>query len=123
MNNLYSSASTPMVGVIDLPVEARRRRRARRVPHRVTCRLTTLDAASGETTTLTGRTINLSSGGVAVQLGRCVPVGAMVEIVLSGADGGALRGSGRVLHVRRVLTGTFEIGLKVAWLPGTGDQR
>jgi hypothetical protein len=84
-----------------------------RVAHRVPCQIRTADALTGLTLLSNGETVNLSHRGVAIQLGRDVPTGTNVEVRLSNLDGGPAFLYGCVIHSRRVLSGTFEVGIAV----------
>jgi hypothetical protein len=55
--------------------------------------------------------VNLSVNGLAIQVGRPIATGASVEVLLPHLDGEPTRLLGRVAHSRRVLSGTFEIGI------------
>jgi hypothetical protein len=56
--------------------------------------------------------VNLSSSGAAIQLGRPLPGGTPVEIMVHQLEGDPLYMLGTVVHSRRVLSGTFEIGIR-----------
>lgn len=92
---------------------SRRRKREPRVAHRVPCQIRCADGLTGLPLLTTGETINMSHQGLAVHLGREVPTGTNVEVLLSSLDGGPAFLYGRVVRSRRVLTGTFEIGIAV----------
>jgi hypothetical protein len=89
------------------------RRAERRVAHRVPCRVRTSDSVHGGGTAVLGQTVNLSASGLAVQVGQPLEAGALVEILLPHLDGEPTRLRGRVAHSRRVLSGTFEIGIRI----------
>ena len=93
--------------------EVARRRTERRVPHRVPCRLRASDDIPGKPVALLGQTVNLSASGLAVQVGCPVQCGARVEVLLPRVDGEPTRLAGTVAHSRRVLTGTFEVGIRI----------
>jgi len=59
-----------------------------------------------------GETVNISPAGVAVQLGKPIPEGTVVEVLIPHLDADPLCVHGTVAHTRRVLTGTFEIGIR-----------
>jgi hypothetical protein len=90
-----------------------RRRAERRVAHRVPCRVRAADTVYGKAVSVVGETVNLSANGLAVQLGRPVEDGARVEVLLPQLDGEPTRLVGRVAHSRRVLSGTFELGIRI----------
>jgi hypothetical protein len=90
-----------------------RRRTERRVAHRVPCRVRTLDVARDKSTAVLGQTVNLSANGLAVQVGRPMEAGAQVEVLLPHLDGEPTRLRGMVAHSRRVVTGTFELGIQI----------
>src|SRR5262245_17522955 len=108
--------SAPMnlaVGVGGRPIsEGMRRRAQRRRPHRVPCEVWLRDNITGERRVLAGQTVNLSATGIAVQVGETVACGTTVEALMLPALSTPLRVSGAVRHVRRVLTGTFELGIE-----------
>jgi hypothetical protein len=84
----------------------RQRRRERRVSHRVPCRVRLLDAV------VPGEIVNVSIRGLAVHVGAPAPAGAPVELWLPTTDGQAGCLIGYVVHTRRVLSGTFELGIR-----------
>jgi len=90
-----------------------RGRGERRVAHRVPCRVRVRHAADGRKLAVVGQTVNLSANGLAVQLGRALEHGVAVEVLLPHLDGEPTRLHGRVVHSRRVLSGTFEIGIRL----------
>ena len=90
-----------------------RRRTERRVAHRVPCRVRTPVSSPAKAESVVGQTVNLSANGLAVQLGRPIDAGASVEVFLPHLDGEPTRLLGRVAHTRRVLSGTFEIGIRI----------
>ncbi len=82
------------------------------MPHRVPCEVWLLDTQTGGRRVLTGQTVNFSASGFAVQVGEPVARGTTVEALLLPALAEPLRLAGAVRHVRRVLTGTFELGIE-----------
>ena len=88
-----------------------RRRAVPRSPHRVPCRLRALGSPTETGWVACGQTVNVSPGGVAIQLSKPVRVGTRVEVQLPPLEGRPLLVRGSVVHSRRVLTGTFEIGI------------
>jgi len=112
-------ASSPSASARAAPVAASgdgicRRRGERRMAHRVPCRVQAVEQPEGAAFSALGETVNFSPNGLAVQLGQPVEVGTLVEVLLPrlGAEPKRLRG--RVAHSRRVVTGTFEIGISIA---------
>jgi hypothetical protein len=93
--------------------DAHRKRAERRVAHRVPCHVRAPDNSYGKAVSVVGQTVNLSANGLAVQVGLPMDQGARVEILLPQLDGEPTRLVGRVAHSRRVLTGTFEIGIRI----------
>jgi hypothetical protein len=91
---------------------APRRRAVPRSPHRVPCRLTVLEAPGRERSAACGETVNVSSTGVAVQLGWPIPCGTEVEVLIPHLEDDLIHVLGTVVHSRRVMTGTFEIGIR-----------
>jgi hypothetical protein len=92
---------------------ARRSRRARppRTPYRVPCRVRFFNEVTGTERTLCGQTANLSAAGIAVQLGVPVHDGAWIEVLVPRLTGESLCVAGTAIHCRKVLTGTYEIGI------------
>jgi hypothetical protein len=74
--------------------------------------LKVFDAPTGCESAVSGETVNISPAGVAVQLGKPIPEGTMVEVLIPHLDADPLCVLGTVAHTRRVLTGTFEIGIR-----------
>jgi len=87
-------------------------REHRRAPHRVPCRLRYRDPASGQVCWLVGETVNVSAGGLAVQVGKDVSAGTQVEALMPGAGDQPQVVCGTVSHSRRVLSGMFELGIR-----------
>lgn len=104
-----SSRSTP---VGSLAFE-RHTRGEPRVAHRMPCRVLLTDAETGSRITLAGETLNLSRRGLAVQVGQKIPTGLTVEVLIEAPDGGPSCLVGAVIHSRRVLSGTYELGIGV----------
>ena len=86
-------------------------RRQPRVPHRVPCRLSILDAC-GSRFSMLGETTNVNDDGLAVQVGIDVRVGVPVEILIPHLDGEPACLYGKVVHRRRVSSGTIELGIQ-----------
>lgn len=91
---------------------ARRVRAARRTPFRAPCRVRLIDPATGEVRTVIGETLNISSCGMALQLGASVPLGTWVETMVSQVGGEPLFLCGTVVNARQTMTATFEIGVE-----------
>lgn len=89
----------------------RRGWRARRFACRVLCRVRELGGASR--VVLEGQTVNISGGGLALLVGRALERGARVEVLLPSPDGSGIRLTGEVAHSRRVLSGTYEVGVRL----------
>ena len=85
-----------------------------RMPHRVRCRVRWHDPDSGQPRSLLGQTVNISASGLAVQLGDDVPTGARVEALVPHLNDEPMFVYGNVVHSRRVLADTFEIGIHFA---------
>ena len=107
------TVTTPSATVAAASIDTYRRRAERRVAHRVPCRVRVLNTSTGRGISVVGQTINLSVSGLAVQLGRALVTGTHVEVLLPQLDGEPMRLHGRVIHCRRVLTGTFEVGIGI----------
>lgn len=88
-------------------------RAERRVAHRVPCRVRAPGRSDGKSVSVIGQTVNLSATGLAVQLSRPMDTGTAVEILLPHLDGEPTRLQGKVAHSRRVLSGTFEVGISI----------
>jgi hypothetical protein len=91
-----------------------RRRAERRVAHRVPCRVRASEVLAGKGICAVGQTVNLSANGLAVHLAGPMDEGTAVEVLLPPLDGEPMRLFGRVAHSRRVLSGTFEIGILIS---------
>jgi len=108
-----SLATIPSAGVIASKLNEARQRGERRVAHRVPCRVRAALEGKRQSLTSVGQTVNLSASGLAIQLGQPLDSGTNVEVLLPHLDGEPTRLLGRVAHSRRVLTGTFEIGIEI----------
>jgi hypothetical protein len=97
----------------------RPRRRARRVPYRVPCRVRLANVATGEVRTVVGETVNISPAGFAVQLAIAAPVGTWVETMVLHPNGEPLFLSGTVVHVRQTMSNQHEIGVS---MPGDAHR-
>lgn len=95
-----------------LLLDPRSRLRERRWSHRAPCVVRVL-RADGSETTHTGQTVNVSSGGIAVQIREAIQPGTPIEALVAHADQ-AIRVRGYVAHCRRVLAETFEVGLRAS---------
>ena len=84
-----------------------------RVSHRVPCRVRTFEIVPDHALTAVGQTVNLSQAGLAVQLGKPIDAGTSVEVSLPHLDGVPVTLHGRVAHSRRVMSGTYEIGIRL----------
>lgn len=90
----------------------RRPRAERRTPYRVPCRVRLIDSATGEVRTVTGETVDISSRGMALQIGLDVPIGTWVETLVPKPNGNPLFLCGTVIHSRQTMTAHFEIGVE-----------
>lgn len=97
-----------------------RLRGERRAPLRLPCTLLVNDEITGGQRRLNGHTVNFSVGGLAVMIGNAITEGVAVEVLFQGADGEARCMDGLVIHCRRVMTGSYEIGVAVG---RDGDSR
>ncbi len=84
-----------------------------RVAHRVPCTLAVLERGGPGGAVLSGQTVNVSAGGLAVQLGCPLEQGLAVAVVLPGRDGGRRELVGRVVRSRQVNAGTYEVGIRL----------
>lgn len=103
----------PSVASFQKKLEQMPQRAERRMAHRVPCRVRTIDTTREFAISVVGQTVNLSASGVAVQLGHPIDAGTPVEVFLPHLDGVPMRLRGHVAHSRRVLSGTFEIGIRI----------
>lgn len=62
---------------------------------------------------LAGRTINISQRGLSVQVPHSIPEGARVEALVPVLHGDPMRIQGMVIHSRRVMADTFELGIRL----------
>lgn len=94
------------------------RRVQRRLAHRVPCSVRLTEAHDQEAR-LPGETVNVSATGIAVQVAAPIVVGSEVEVTLGTSAGrGQRRLLGSVVHVRRVTTGRYEVGIQAAFEDG-----
>jgi hypothetical protein len=107
-------SETPLATAAAAKIKTSRRRAERRVAHRVPCRVRASEAIPGKGVSAVGQTVNLSANGLAVQLARPMDQGTAVEVLLPPLDGEPTRVLGTVAHSRRVLSGTFEIGILIS---------
>ena len=91
-------------------------RRQRRIPHRVPCRVCTVDEQGVRFPTL-GETLNVSDEGLAVVVGIEIAKGQTVEVLIPHLDGEPACLYGEVVHRRRVSSGTIELGIELQPAP------
>lgn len=91
---------------------ARRPRRLARIPHRVPCRVRLIDEQTGRIVSLPAQTLNLSEGGLAVQVARDVTIGTWIETTIPMVESEPLLIHGKVVHVRRMMLDGFEVGIQ-----------
>jgi hypothetical protein len=105
-----------LVATRAVPSEGRGTRAARapRTPHRVPCQVRPCRMAREPVDALCGETVNLSRTGLAVRVPHSLPLDTRVEVLLTSLEGPPLCLYGNVVHVRHVLTGTFEMGIRLA---------
>lgn len=89
---------------------------APRVPHRVACQIR-LAAPDGRT--LQGRTINLSPGGLSVQVPGAVARDTVIDVWLPSVGGTQVQFRGMVVHTRRAMTDTYELGIRFMQAPAS----
>ena len=63
---------------------------------------------------MVGETVNLSAGGMAIQVALDLPLGTKVETLVPHADGAPLFLCGTVVHSRRTMRANYEIGVALA---------
>ena len=108
-----ATQTPPSVAAVGSLSDMHRQRAERRVLHRVPCCLRVPGHQSAAGLSIAGQTVNLSEGGLSIQLGQSVPQGTPVEVLLPQTTNEPICAHGMVVHSRRVATGTFEIGI---WL-------
>lgn len=87
-------------------------RTERRLAHRSPCRVRMVDWHQDMIRSFVGETVNLSPRGMAVRLGVALHIGDAIEVLLPlGGEPQCMYG--RVIHVRRITTGTFEVGIRI----------
>lgn len=106
-------SSIPSAASMLAKLEQMPRRIERRFAHRVPCRVRTNEPTNERAINTIGQTVNLSASGVAVQLAHPIETGTPVEVYLPHLDGAPTLLHGHVAHSRRVLMGTFEIGIRI----------
>jgi len=62
--------------------------------------------------TVTGETVNISTGGMALQLPVDAPVGTWIETLILHSSGEPLFLSGTVTHSRRTMADLYEVGVE-----------
>ncbi len=92
---------------------SRQPREHRRTPYRVPCRVEFRDRATGQARTVVGETVNLSKGGMALQVGVDAAIGTWVETLVPHPNGDPLFLCGTVVHSRRTLASSYEIGVTI----------
>ena len=90
----------------------RAERADRRAPYRIPCRVRLVNTETGEVRTVAGETVNLSSRGLAIQVGMDVPIGTWVETLVLHPNGDPMFLCGTVIHTRRTMTANFEVGVR-----------
>ncbi len=83
-----------------------------RVPYRVPCRVRLVDPVSGEVRNVIGETLNVSRGGMSLQISVNAAVGTWVETMVAHPCGEPMFLTGTVAHCRRTLASSFEIGVR-----------
>ncbi len=96
----------------ELDRDGRLRRIARRTPYRVPCRVRLVDPQTGEVRTVAGQTVNISAGGLSLQITVEPDPGTWVETLVPHPNGEPMFVCGRVVHVRRTTAASFELGVE-----------
>ncbi len=96
----------------ELHRDGRLRRMARRTPYRVPCRVRLVDPDTGEVRTVAGQTVNISTGGMSLQVGIEPSEGTWVETLVPHPNGEPMFVCGRVVHVRRTMAASYELGVE-----------
>ncbi|MCH7871463.1 MAG: PilZ domain-containing protein [Planctomycetes bacterium] len=112
MNPSFAGFPTAIATPASL-LSAKQQGRERRWSHRAPCLLRLLDPGGETAFEVRGETVNMSANGLAVQVSEPVPEGWFVETVIahkSAQEAIVLRG--KVVHSRRVLAGSFEVGVR-----------
>ncbi len=86
--------------------------RGRRVPYRVPCKVRLFDPESGADRTVVGQTVNLSDGGVAMQVAVRPRLGTWVETLVPNLTGEPRTIRGWVVHTRKTLHAQYEVGVR-----------
>ena len=112
--NPQPAATTPPTSAGKPATRARTRpaRRVRRMAYRVPCRVRLVNPATGEVRTVVGETVNISSGGMSLQIAVDVPIGTWVETLVSHPNGDPMFLCGTVVHSRRTMTTNYEVGVE-----------
>jgi hypothetical protein len=108
------AAAHPLVTARKPPARERTKpvQRARRVPYRVACRVQLVDPVSGEVRRVMGETLNISSGGVSLQIGVEAAIGTWAETLVLHPNGDPMFLCGSVVHCRRTMTANYEVGVE-----------
>lgn len=105
-----SGTSSHPLAARGLPRAALWRRAEPRAAHRTPCRVhLLLDDLTEQA--FTGLTVNVSLSGICLHVPFACMEGAKLRVELVQAEGGRLEVHGTVAHCRRVLSGTYELGV------------
>jgi hypothetical protein len=112
MSSTFTSSTCVARPVVGEAPRSRSSDRERRVVHRAPCRLQWWDIDSNQSAACVGQTTNLSARGLAVQISQRMLTGTRVEALLPNPSGEPTRVTGTVVHCRRILADTFEVGIR-----------
>lgn len=89
-------------------------RRQPRAARRVPCRLWLRDADRRCSAALIGQTVHVWEGGVAIQLSQGLDARRLVELQVPDSVGEIVTLHGSVAYSRRVVSGTYEVGVSLS---------
>lgn len=110
MQSAYRVPAQSHSGLL-IPFTNGRSRKEPRAALRRQCRVRAQIASDADIAEIQGEMVNLSRSGLALQLAAALPVGIGVQIEVASDFEPAKSLDGRVVHCRRVSTGTFEVGV------------
>lgn len=110
MQSAYRVPAQTHSGLL-IPFTNGRSRKEPRAALRRQCLVRAQIARDEELAEIQGEMVNLSRTGLALQLAAALPVGIGVQIEVASDSEPAKSLAGRVIHCRRVSTGTFEVGV------------
>lgn len=112
MQSAYRVPTSTHSGLL-IPFRNNRSRGEPRAALRRLCLVRADSSADEAPIEVQGEMVNLSRTGLALQLAAALPVGIDVRIELSLGDETFKSLDGRIVHCRRVATGTYEVGVSL----------